>query len=243
MKKILWLVFCCGNIAVANQMINQQYVQAAPAPQSQLQHPFSHPQNSTPHTQPKSNPDAIYTSPEKNQHVLQVEQGYQNAPSTSMQWHQRTQSNPSLPPKYVQQNTQRDSSPQPIVNRYQQPTPMSQPTRQPLSSQRYSQPVPTQLPAEQATSKTSPSQASTQTPTFNDQAKNAWINNCLKAVKSKNMAAYAPAFCDCGWQKLTTSGLSPSMLTSHNPRDIQKANMVMKGISQVCLMQVMRHRR
>lgn len=267
MKKLFPFLLILANIAFADPTINQQYVAAAPNnPQPQLQTPFNN-APAAPQTQPQAqqnnNPMAIYTSPTQNQQMLQVQQNNNQYASQQTQNNQQSYQRNiySAPPQtqaYQQQPIQQSDQwqtraqtmpPQPMPQ-YQQPMQQApsyqqsynQNTYPPLPQ--YNQPQqPTQTVQQQNTEPSQPvAQMNTQSATggYDLEAQQAWFNNCLKAVTSKAMTPYANAFCECGWQKLTTSGINPSLLMSKNPTDIQKANAILQGISQECLVEVMR---
>lgn len=201
---------------------NQGYGQQQYADPSQQQQQYSQPQQQG--SQWQTRPNIMGQNQVPNQ-----SQGWQTQPTYQQQPQLQAQA-PSYPQANYPTNNPTDNSAQ---QPYQQQPVLQQP------APNYQQPTPPVT--------TDPNQPFPQTQTLGQQsdqfneseAEQTWFTNCLKAVTSQTMTPYANAFCSCGWQKFSTSGLDPNILTSQNPADIQKANMILQGISQECLVQVM----
>jgi hypothetical protein len=81
--------------------------------------------------------------------------------------------------------------------------------------------------------------ASTPSNVYTSEEQAAWFKNCLSAVKDNKVSAYANAFCQCGWNKISGGALPANYLTSTNPQDTQMANTILRVISQECLAESM----
>lgn len=211
---------------------NQGYgqTQYAPLPQSQ---PQNQPQYQQPMQQPMTQGSQWQTRPQfgtqDQSQSWQTQSSYQQPAPQASNYQQPYQapsyqnSYPTQAQGYQPMQQQQPYQQQPAVN-YQQPMPVANNAPAPMDTQSNAQ---------------MPNASSPVNLASDPEAQQTWYTNCLKAVTSQSMTPYANAFCQCGWQKISTSGLDPNLFTSQNPADIQKANMVLQGISQECLMTVM----
>jgi len=66
-----------------------------------------------------------------------------------------------------------------------------------------------------------------------------WFKNCLGSIKDPKVKPYAMPFCSCGWKHISNGELPANLLSSSNSQDIAKANKLLQGISQECMVEVM----
>jgi len=254
MKKLMLIpliyIGVCAGTAFANQPIaNQQYVMAAPNPQQTLQHPFDESANNQ---QTKAAPDASQANPANTNpmniyvkpHVRQQEVNQDRPPQNS--YDENTYNNPQQEQQPAQQNqgTQWHSRPESVQQQDQRPY-QSQYRNQPSAQRPMQTDEPTPAPTEVMTRPAATHAIKDSIPNkdnspYDNIAKTQWFKNCLSAVTTKQLAASAKAFCECGWQKISHGGISANLFSSANPADIKHANVLLQNISQACLIQVVK---
>lgn len=74
---------------------------------------------------------------------------------------------------------------------------------------------------------------------YTDAQKQAWFNSCVPAVSDKRVSSFAQEFCGCGWQHISSGELSPGLLTSVIPQDANNRGVILRTISQKCMVEIM----
>lgn len=74
---------------------------------------------------------------------------------------------------------------------------------------------------------------------YTDAEKQAWFHSCLGAVNDKKAVAFAEEFCNCGWTHISSGQLAAELLSNTSPEALAQRNMIMRVISQQCIVELM----
>lgn len=69
--------------------------------------------------------------------------------------------------------------------------------------------------------------------TYDEKAKDKWMQSCLKSASKIQTQAYAQSFCECSWNKLSTS-IPASVWISSNQQELKQLTTTLNTIRQVC---------
>lgn len=212
MKNFFLLLFFCSSIVYADTAVTQQFVTADPV-------------------QPM--PQPLLQAP------FDIQAALQNPPASPPETRTSPMAIYALPPQ-----TQQPEQAKPI----QQTAPIQQAgpqQTQPIEQIQPKEATPLQTNSNTAPPTNLPMTSQQPVPTnntgpYDTQAEQTWFSHCTASVTDTKMMPYAQPFCACGWKKISGGGLDPNLLTSDKPADIQKADQVLQGITQQCLMEVMK---
>lgn len=153
-------------------------------------------------------------------------------------------SQPKVPNIFVTPNST-PAAPAPTPNTQAAPQTSQQLLQHALAQQQQQQPTANQTPATTTASNSIPTtaantQSAPSNPSgFTEDEKQAWFSSCTKAVQNRQVTQYAQEFCQCGWDHISSGSLTPQMLMNNDQKDAQLRGMILKGISQQCIVQVM----